>query len=205
MSKTTQKRARDAGAIDLTEEASPEKKRVRVKVEAPVTSGAFEDEIDEAATQKLENETLVWQTVEKALRGDSTAMWRVGVWYEYGKHCFVKDKKKARLWYGMSAKRCDPRGMAAYGVLLLEGIGGPQDNKRGLVNVTEAAGLGSNYGAVYLGKGYLDGRFGLPRDSDRAHLWLKKVADDEWEFDHLAERHITQAAMWVRELEGSVF
>ena len=62
---------------------------------------------------------------------------------------------------------------------LLRGIGGPQDNVFGVMNVTQAAELGSEYGAYLLGKAFMTGFWGLPKDPARARFWLRKVADDE--------------------------
>ena len=76
--------------------------------------------------------------------------------------------------------------MACFGRNLLLGIGGPQDNAFGLVNVTEAAGLGSEFGAHSLGRGFFVGGWGLPKDHVRARFWLEKVVNGECEFKHLS-------------------
>ena len=53
---------------------------------------------------------------------------------------------------------------------------------------------------VHLGLAQLE-RLIFTRDDVRAYYWLKKVADGECEFKHLAEEHITQAALLVGLLE----
>lgn len=63
---------------------------------------------------------------------------------------------------------------------------GPQDIAFGLVNVTEAAGLGSEFGAHSLGRGFFVGGRGLPKDHVRARFWLEKVVNGECEFKHLS-------------------
>ena len=68
--------------------------------------------------------------------------------------------------------------------------------------VTAAAHRGSDFGAMWLGHCFFYGRSGAPRNYVRAYYWLKKVADGECEFKHLAEEHITQAAFLVGLLEG---
>ena len=64
----------------------------------------------------------------------------------------------------------------------------------GLVNVTEAAGLGSEFGAHSLGRGFFVGGWGLPKDHVRARFWLEKVVNGECEFKHLSptERSLSE-------------
>ena len=91
--------------------------------------------------------------------------------------------------------------MAMFGSYLLGGIGGPKDNVFGIMNVTEAAGLGSNLSAYRLGWAFFEGGHGLPKDPVRARYWLKKVVDGECEVKHLTDQAIAEAANWLRELD----
>ena len=71
------------------------------------------------------------------------------------------------------------------------------------MNVTEAAGLGSNLGAYLFGKAFFNGELGLPKDPARARYWLKKVVDGECAHKHLSnEASLAEAARWLRELDG---
>ena len=92
--------------------------------------------------------------------------------------------------------------MACFGRNLLRGIGGPQDIAFGLVNVTEAAGLGSDFAAYILGEAFFVGKYNLPKDPVRARFWIKKVADGECKIKHLNDAGLAEAAAWLRELDG---
>ena len=92
--------------------------------------------------------------------------------------------------------------MALFGYYLLLGKGGPKDIGFGLVNVTEAAGLGSDHAACILGDGFFRGASGLPKDPARARYWLKKVVDGECEYKHLNYEWIAKSAERLRELDG---
>ena len=70
------------------------------------------------------------------------------------------------------------------------------------MNVTEAAGLGSNLGAYLFGKAFFNGELGLPKDPARARYWLKKVVDGECEYKHLNDEWIAKSAEMLRELDG---
>ena len=108
---------------------------------------------------------------------------------------------QARAWYERSAATRDTRGMALFGCCLLNGFGGPEDIAFGLVNVTEAAGLGSDYAAYRLGYAFFHGKYDLPKDPVRARYWLKKVVHGECEIKHLGDEGIAEAAEWFRALD----
>lgn len=171
-------------------------------IEELVKSGDIDDELATAWKQKLEDEQVVKETRAKAEAGDGYAMYCLGVWYEKGDYGLPEDLVQARAWYERSAAARDPRGMACFGAeCLLCGIGGPKDNVLGLVNVTEAAHLGSNLAAYRLGWAFFEGGHGLSKDPVRARYWLKKVVDDRCEHKHLQQKNITEAAEWLRELD----
>ena len=123
----------------------------------------------------------------KAEGGDGDAMYRLGAWYEKCVNGLAKDDVQARAWLELSAAARDPGGLADFGECLLRGIGGPQDNVFGVMNVTAAAELGSDVGAYFLGYAFFRGGHGLPKDPVRARYWLKKVADGECTHKHLTD------------------
>ena len=268
MAEATQKRARDADAVDLTEEASPEKKhkvalnaiakeficpitqelpcdpvmakdgkiyereailewfrkkdgdatspstgkvidtelvpvvQARNTIESLIQSGAIEGEIAEAWQKRLEFEKRVKEMRAKAEGGDGEAMQWMGVSYTYGQGV-AKDDAQARAWFKRSAAARNPKGLASFSHCLLSGIGGPQDISLGLVNLTEAAGLGSDFGAYLLGWAFFNGGYGLPKDPVRARYWLKKLVDGECEFKHLCPTHIPLAANMLAVMDAA--
>ena len=250
MAEATQKRARDADAVDLTEDASPEKKhkvalnaiakeficpitqelpvdpviakdgkiyerdailewfrkkdgdatspstgkvidtelvpvvQARNTIESLIQTGAIEDEIAEAWQKRLAFEKRVKEMRAKAEGGDGDAMHWMGVSYTYGQGV-AKDEAQARAWFERSAAARNPKGLASFSNCLLTGAGGPQDFALGLLNMTEAAYLGSDMGAAVLGESFFNGMCGLPKDPVRARFWLKKVVDGECEVKHI--------------------
>ena len=103
--------------------------------------------------KKLEEEKEVKEMRAKAEAGDGDAMCELGGVVPRGRNGLAKDKAQARAWYERSAAARDPKGMAAFGECLLLGHRWAQDNVFGIMNVTEAAGLGSDVGAMTLGYG----------------------------------------------------
>jgi len=78
---------------------------------------------------------------------------------------------------------------------------GAEHGGGGIVNVTEAVGLGSDVAAYILGEAFFKGKFGLPKDPAQARFWLKKVADGECKIKHLNSRWIANSAEMLRELD----
>ena len=176
--------------------------QARNTIEALVESGAIDGEIAEAWTTKLELEKELKELRAKAVGGDGRAMYLLGMAYETGDYGLAKDLAQARAWHERSAATRYPKGLASLGNCLLRGIGGPQDNVFGIVNVTQAAELGSDVGAYFLGYAFFVGFYGLPKDSVRARYWLKKVVDGgPLQHKHLHQKNITEAAGWLRELQ----
>jgi TPR repeat protein len=177
--------------------------QARNAIEALVKSGTIVGELATEWTKKLEQEKLVKEDRAKADAGDGDAMYSLGLWYQSGSFNLARDRAQARAWYERSAATRTPQGMAMFGFYLLNGLGGPEDIAFGLVNVTDAAGLGSDDAALLLGKAFLEGLHGLPKDPVRARFWIKKVVDGECEYKHLGPSFNADAARLLRELDGA--
>ena len=175
--------------------------QVRNTIESLIKSGAIEGEIAEAWKQKLEQETKVKEMRAKAEAGDGYAMCTLGAWYGSGFNGLAKDVVQARAWYELSAAARDPKGMALFSSYLLRGIGGSQDNVFGIMNLAQAAELGSDYGAYILGHAFFSGD-GLPKDPVRARYWLKKAVDGECEFKLLFHDDRSAAEQMLEALES---
>ena len=128
-------------------------------------------------------------------------MCRLGVRHKVGIG-LPKDEVQARWWFERSAAARDPKGMACFGRWLLLGIGGPQDNALGLVNLMDSAHLGSDLGAYWLGEWFFKGEL-LPKDPARARFWLEKVVNGECAHKHMGDNGKAKAAGWLRELESA--
>ena len=158
--------------------------QARNTIESLIQTGAIEDEIAEAWQKRLAFEKRVKEMRAKAEGGDGDAMHWMGVCYTFGQGA-AKDEAQARAWYERSAAARNPKGLASFSNCLLTGAGGPQDFALGLLNMTEAAYLGSDMGAAVLGESFFNGMCGLPKDPVRARFWLKKVVDGECEVKHI--------------------
>ena len=175
--------------------------QARNTIEELIQSGDIDDELAEAWQKKLADEKVVKEWRAKAEGGDGDAMYLLGAWYEYGEKGLAIDDAQARAWYERCAAARNPKGIACFGECLLLGLGGPQDDVFGVMNVTEAAGLGSDLSAYRLGWAFFEGGHGLPKDPVRARFWIKKVVEGECTHKHLTDQAIAEAANWLRELD----
>ena len=175
---------------------------VRNTIGSLIKSGAIEGELAEAWREKLENKLKVKEVGLKAEGGDGTAMWQLGLWYDFGRQGLPIDAVQSRAWYERSAAARDPKGMAAFGDALLCGWGGPQNTALGLVMASQAAELGSDLGAYILGQAFFKGQWGLAKDFVRARFWLKKIVDGECEHKNLRDPARNKLYPWLRELDG---
>ena len=164
-------------------------------------SGAIEGDKAEAWKQKLKDEKKVKEWREKAEKGDSTAIYNIGVCYDQGRHGVKRDAAQARKWYERGANARHVNLMARYGQCLLCGVGGPSVTALGLVWLSQAAALGSDLGAMLLGN-FLLGQGGLPRDKEQAKFWLRKVVNRECIHTNLTEKSLEMAARWLRAAEA---
>ena len=175
---------------------------VRNTIGSLIKSGAIEGELAEAWREKLENKLKVKEVGLKAEGGDGTAMWQLGLWYDFGRQGLPIDAVQSRAWYERSAAARDPKGMAAFGDALLCGWGGPQNTALGLVMASQAAELGSDLGAYILGQAFFKGQWGLAKDFVRARFWLKKIVDGECEHKNLRDPARNKLYPWLGELDG---
>ena len=180
--------------------------RIRNSIEKLVSSGAIEGEVAEAwqkaSAKQRADETKVKEIRGKAEGGDAEAMYKLGLCYRSGRGGLAQDAVQTRAWLERSAVARNPTGLATFGFCLLSGIGGPQDSALGLVNVSQAAALGSDSAAYLLGSAFFLGKHGLPKDPVRARYWLKKAVDGECEFKHLSHDDRFGAEGMVEALES---
>jgi len=66
--------------------------------------------------------------------------------------------------------------------------------------VSVAAGMGSDFAALYLSKWYATGEHGLPRDLARAKFWSKKILDGTCTVKDLTEESRREAEAQLKEL-----
>ena len=79
------------------------------------------------------------------------------------------------------------------------GADGPKNIALGIMNLTDAAHLGSDVAAYRLGEAFFRGWCDLPKDHVQARFWLRKVS--ECKFKHLSDIGLAKMAEYLREMD----
>ena len=128
---------------------------------------------------------MIAETKKKACEGDVKEMQKMADWCRKGENGFPTSMKQSFLWYEKLANKRDVIGMAYAGGQLVNGRGTTTNRSQGLIFVTSAAELGSDFACYLLGGWYHKGMHGLPKDRDQAIYWLKRVIDGSCTTKHI--------------------
>ena len=169
--------------------------QARNTIEQLVQSGAIEGEKAASWKKKLEGEKKLKQLREKAEAGDAGAMHSMYRAYtsdvaEYG---LMRDSRQARAWLERGARLQHPKCMTHYSNYLISGKGGEKLPALGLVFLGQAASLGSDLAAWLLGRAFIEGSDGLPKDIEMGKHWLRKASDGQATVKHLKPEAIEKA------------
>jgi TPR repeat protein len=113
---------------------------------------------------------------EAANNGDEQAQYLLAVAYNEGEG-LVADENMAMHWFRKSAKRGFARSQYAYGEELFWGVGTSPNKADAITWLTAAANQGVAPAAVSLGRIYLRGDKGIPKDVERASSYYEKALD----------------------------
>ena len=194
--------------------------QARNTIESLIQSGAIEGELaeawQEASAEKRADETRVKEWRAEAEGGDGDAMYLLGECYKFGLLGVAVDEAQACAWFERSAAARNPKGLASFGDCLLRAgvrkwVGAQfpvtssafQDIALGLMNMTQAAELGSDFGAYALGEAFFFGNYGLPKDPVRARFWVKKVVEGECKFKRVCAKSISNAARMLAVMDAA--
>ena len=132
--------------------------------------------------------------------GDSDAMFILGLWYEKGDKGLPKDLRQSAEWYKKSSDKHNPSGMFFYGVYLVNGRGGTIENSAvGHVLIGRAASEGSSFACYKLGKWYLEGVLGFPKDLDQTKYYWQRIANGSCTHRRFQESFIEEVKKWLAE------
>ena len=83
------------------------------------------------------------------------------------------------IWFRKAADQGHARGQRLLGQCLLRGNGLPEDQEQGLALLRSAADQGYSYAQCDLGIYYLEGRYGLPQDDQKAFSLFSQTEQQE--------------------------
>jgi TPR repeat protein len=107
--------------------------------------------------------------------GDATAMFNIGVLYQYGRGV-DQDYQQAMAFYRKAADAGNAEAMRNLGFLYASGCGVTQDYQQAMVWDRKAADAGDTLAMKNIGIMYASGQ-GMARDYQQAMAWYRKAAD----------------------------
>ncbi len=148
--------------------------QVKNMIKAMVKSGAISADKCAAWTQKLEKEKQVEGLRQRAEAGDCLAMTQLAYMYKVGDDV-KEDLVAAFQWAKRAADLDDACGLTLVADAHLNGDGTTKDVITGLIEMGQAAALGSEFACYYLAMAYHEGLHGLKEDSSRFQYWAAKM------------------------------
>ncbi len=145
----------------------------------------------------MEHEAEVAALRARAEGGDAAAMRRLGCAYRDGTRGLKQDRKQAFTWFKRAADLKDAFAVAECGVAYLNGHGVERSDRRGLIMLGEAAGLGSEHACGLLGNANAEGRHGFDQDPQEATRWYREM--EKCGIRNGSEAGRERAAAWLRE------
>jgi TPR repeat protein len=122
--------------------------------------------------------------------------------YDYAESLWAHgSREEARAWFCRGARAGDLKAMSRYGELLVEAAGGERDFALGMYYLMQAAHQGSDHAAYVIACGFAVGRIGLPRDSQRALCWMRKVTSTAMPYRFLSADAVVRAEAWMHTLQ----
>jgi TPR repeat protein len=109
----------------------------------------------------------------KAHKGDLGCMRTIGFCYRDGSNGFKLNIGKAREWFSKAAVHEDAHAIVSLGIFHLNGTGVPKDPTRGMLELTRAAYLGSEHGAITLANELASGEHFKQKDETEATRWYQ--------------------------------
>lgn len=135
--------------------------------------------------------------LQKAKAGDAHSIYLCGENYYYGIHGFPKDREAAYGFYEKGHKAGLAIPTAMLGHMRLNGVGIEKNQGLGLMFLSIGAERGSDWACLTLGKAYVDGSYGFPKDKVEGVRWVKKALSDECPHKHIGANYKTEAKEWL--------
>lgn len=112
----------------------------------------------------------------RADRGDPSAMYNLGGYYDFGRMGIRQNQRTARIWYEKAALKGHSRAANNLACSHRDGEGGPVNTAEAAKWFRVAAEMGHVQSATNLGLALMRGD-GVKRDLKEAEVWLRKSAD----------------------------
>lgn len=157
--------------------------------------GHLTGNIAEQWKQRFKEEEEVESFQRRARAGELTAMLWLAKAFSLGVKGLQKDVKLAFHWSKLASNKGDATAMSHIGHMLINGCGTQKNVSLGLLYMTRAAELGSEYACYQLGIAFKEGIWGLGCDEELAYMYFAKSCSCQIRNGSVASRAKVQSYM----------
>jgi hypothetical protein len=150
--------------------------QTRNAIERLIAKGVISGEVAQTWTAKQAELQAIDKdkrlVLAQAHKGNVVSMRTIGFCYRDATCGFALDVEKAREWFSKAAVHDDAHAVVSLGIFHLNGTAVPKDAVRGMIELTRAAMLGSEHGAITIAHELVGDRV-KTRDDAAATRWYQ--------------------------------
>mmetsp|Transcript_13012 Transcript_13012/g.27561 ORF Transcript_13012/g.27561 Transcript_13012/m.27561 type:complete len:298 (-) Transcript_13012:991-1884(-) len=175
-------------------------RQARNAIERLISTGAVRGDLAERWVRHHRDLNDAQLIKRRAEEGDVPSMRILAGLYHHGERGIELNVDLSAKWFAKAAEAGDACAMVMLGLFHVVGEVVDKNETYGVSLVSTAAGMGSDFAALYMSKWYAAGDHGLPRDINKAKYWSGKVLDGSCTIKDLTADSLKEAEVQLREL-----
>ena len=174
--------------------------QARSAIERLIETGAVGDDLADRWVRHQRDQHDAQVVKRRAEGGDVAAMRLLAGLYHHGQRGVERDVAESARWFRRAAEGGDACAMVMLGLFHVVGEVVEKNVTHGVSLVSVAAGMGSDFAALYLSKWYATGDHGLPKDLTKAKYWSRRILDGTCTIKDLTDDSRREAEAQLRDL-----
>ena len=174
--------------------------QARNAIQRLIETGAVQGDLADRWVRHQRDQHDAQVVKRRAEGGDVAAMRLLAGLYHHGERGVERNVEESARWFRRAAEGGDACAMVMLGLFHVVGEVVEKNVTYGVSIVSVAAGMGSDFAALYLSKWYATGEHGLPKDLTKAKYWSRRILDGTCTINDLTEDSRREAEAQLREL-----
>jgi len=174
--------------------------QARSAIERLIETGAVGDDLADRWVRHQRDQHDAQVVRRRAEGGDVASMRLLAGLYHHGQRGVERDVAESARWFRRAAEGGDACAMVMLGLFHVVGEVVEKNVTHGVSQVSVAAGMGSDFAALYLSKWYATGEHGLPKDLTKAKYWSRRILDGTCTIKDLTDDSRREAEAQLRDL-----
>ena len=174
--------------------------QARNAIQRLIETGAVRGDLADRWVRHQRDQRDAQVVKRRAEGGDVAAMRLLAGLYHHGERGVERNVEESARWFRRAAEGGDACAMVMLGLFHVVGEVVEKNVIYGVSLVSVAAGMGSDFAALYLSKWYATGEHGLPKDLAKAKYWSRRILDGTCTIKDLTDESRREAEAQLREL-----